>query len=240
MYVVYRNVHINRSTKNATIKLLGGCALVNKIRNSNFFIFILIISELLLALVTTRAFGGGPLTIGYFVVLLLLWVIPCALMRFKTIGALFRFSILFFAFIPSLNPSILNGLFKNGNLFAIEITMDRCFTLLSVFSKELIPVMLILFVIYTKSGLKWKKWLIIFLISAILFGIGMLCLPVLSEVCLYWMTYSLIIPTYYFLEKVYETCNEKFEKIPMYLFIAVLFLRGIYQMLAILEVYPLF
>ncbi len=239
MYVVYRNVHTNRGTKNATIKLLGGYVLVNKMRNSNFFIFILIISELLLALVTTRAFGGGPLTIGCFVALLLFLVIPCLLMRFRNIGAFFRFTILFFAFIPSLNPAIINGLFQNRNLFAIEITMDRCFTLLSVFSKELLPVMLILFAIYIKSGLKWKNWLIIFLISAILFGIGMLCLPGLSEICLYFMTYSLMIPTYYFLEKVYETCNENFKKIPMYLFIAVLFLRGIYQMLAILEVYPL-
>lgn len=213
--------------------------MIKKILNSNNFIIVLIIMELLLALVTTYAFSMGTLTVFCCVSLVVLLVLPCVLMGQKSVGSFFRFTSLFLAFIPSLNPDVLSGLLKNSDLFSIEITIDRCLTLLSVFNKELIPVMLILFAIYKTSGLKLKKWHIVLVVTSALSLIGMLCLPALSEVFLYVMTYLLLVPTFYFLEKVYETCKEKYEKIPMSLFVTVLFFRGIYQMLAILEIYPL-
>lgn len=211
----------------------------NKLIKSNIFIVFLFLTELLLAFITTYACSGLTMALVCFALLIVLLALPCLLMKRKQIGAYFRFATLFFAFIPSFQPAILNKLLHNGNLLAFEFTKERLLILLSVFSKELLWVMLILVAICITDGFKIKKWQICLITLSAICCIGMLCFPALSEVLLYWMTYLLIIPCFYFWEYIFESCSKKQEKIPMWIFLFILFFRGLYQMLAILEINPL-
>lgn len=213
--------------------------MLKKLLQTKIHIFILLIFQLVLASQTIHAFISTQYEPFSYIALLLVLIIPCILLRCKGISPVFRFITIYLAFIPAFNPALFGEIIMNDNPFSVGFTINHCITLLSIFSMELFAVMLILFMLYLKSGFALNKWLVITFATAGILGVGMLVFPILSEVCLYLISYLFIIITFYFMEKTFDIYCEKYEKIAFRIFISVLFFRGIYQMLSILKVYPL-
>ena len=212
--------------------------MIQKIFRPKNIIYVLLPLQFFMTVFTANVYSDWVYAPIYSIVMLvILLTVPLLAMRKLSVCSYFRFQTLFLAFIPAIKPEHFYELTKTANLFTPEITTERCLTLLSVFSKELLPVMLVLFVIYSKFGNKIKKWYMICLAVSALLGAGMLCFPALSELLLYFMTYILLIPTLDFLNSICNSCKEKYEKILIALFWTLLFFRGLYQQLAILYVY---
>lgn len=172
--------------------------------------------------------------------LLFVLVGPFLLLGPRSSASFFRLATLYFAFIPAQNLAFLSHLFSGQEQFTVGFGIDSTLALLTNFPKEILPVTLLTHSLYAQKQFKIQKWHAAALMFAVLLSIGMLFLPTISEIMLYWMSYSLVITTYAWLEKLFASHQERYEKILMWLLIAVFCGRGIYRMLEILEVYPAF
>ena len=166
--------------------------------------------------------------------------IPYLWLDKKGIYSFFYITTLYLAFIPSFNPDNLCELKVNlTDVFTPLFSTDHCMVVLSVYNKEPLIVALILLILTLQNKQKLSKWFYtLFLISALCF-MGMLVLPLLWNILLYCFAYFLIIAIYVLMEKLLPLLNKTSEKIVFGLIIAVLFFRGLYQMLSILQMYPL-
>lgn len=210
---------------------------MKKLVRAKIHIYIAVIVQLALAFLTIHTFVPTAYQFFSKIALLVILALPCIIFKCKNITTVFRFVTVFFAFIPSFNPIVWNELFNSINPFYIDFSRTQSLILLSIFSKELIPLLLFLFAIYLKSGFSVKKWHIFGLVSAAIFGMGILFFPLLSDIFMYISTYLLILLVFYLMEKVFEKYTENHEKLCMWLFTSVLFFRGIYLMLSILKFY---
>lgn len=212
--------------------------LLKKLINIKNCIFLLVIALFALELLTMHAFLDDNVKLFSIIALLFVLFIPFLLIKHKGILSFFRFMVLFLAFIPTIHPPTLNSLLQNSQLFSVMFSADHNLIVLSVVSRELLFVLLILAVIALKHGYSLKKWHFVLCACSAICAAGMFLFTALWDILLYFSTYFLIILTYDFMEKVIASCKEKYEKIVIYLIITTLFCKGLYQMLVILETHP--
>lgn len=212
--------------------------MLKKLINIKNCIFLLVIALFALELLTMHAFLDDNVKIFSVIALLCVLLIPYFLIKHSGILSFFHLMVLFLAFIPTIHPPTLNSLLQNGQLFSVIFSADHNLIVLSVVSKELLLVLLILAIIALKNGHSLKKWHFVLCACAAICGVGMFLFTALWDIFLYFSTYFLILLTYDFMEKVIASCKEKYEKNVMCLFVTTLFLKGLYQMLVILETHP--
>lgn len=212
--------------------------MLKKLINIKNCIFLLVIALFALELLTMHAFLDDNVKIFSVIALLCVLLIPYFLIKHSGILSFFHLMVLFLAFIPTIHPPTLNSLLQNGQLFSVIFSADHNLIVLSVVSKELLLVLLILAIIALKNGHSLKKWHFVLCACAAICAVGMFLFTALWDILLYFSTYFLILLTYDFMEKVIASCKEKYEKNVMCLFVTTLFLKGLYQMLVILETHP--
>lgn len=259
MYVGNRCIHIG--DRNLSTALMQGkeTDMKKRIINYKYGIWLLLIMQLVLVGVTIHDVATAQ-GVGLYVAiqagsrdrmsfdllidvcgilaLLLILLIPFKLLRHHSVDSLFRFQTMYLAFIPTLDMAVLVHLLDGQNLFVLNFEWNKSLTLLSMFVREVIPVMILLYYFYQKGGKRLKKWHKVLLVAEGLIGIGMHLLPELSDVLLHTTVYLLIILAYDWWEELPEE-RMLSEKVMIWLIIGVLYCRGCFKMLELMSLYQL-
>lgn len=231
-----------------------------KLCNHNIGIVLLVILHLVLALATIHGYARGR-EVGLYLatvqgktdtVLLDVLVDVCALLAlsimvlcpflllgYRRLKSFFRMLVIYLALIPTVDMSALVHLADGHKLLVVDFDLIQNLYLLADFRMEIFATMIVLGSIYCKKGCVIQAWHKILLVLAGAAGIGMLVLPELSGILMYWTAYFLIIIVYDIAEKVFAASKEPYEKIVLWLLIALLFGRGCYKMLSLLNAYPI-
>ena len=206
----------------------------------NLGMIVLIMLQSILALFTLAVYAGYQHANYYIFMVLLLFVLvlPCIIIKTKSLKAFFRFTVLYYAFIPTSDLVVLSQLGENNNLFRLGFSLNEALEWLSVIPRELPGIVIILGFLLAVNGQRWKRYDTIILAGVLMFGIGMLLLPELTSVLLYIAVYLLILLLAAWLGSYFDSTDVKYEKIIEWILLLAFWAKGCYRMLAILEVYP--
>lgn len=207
-----------------------------KIENTSFFVILI---EFALVITTIIAFVDKSLHLYSIIAFLMALLLPYLFLKEKGILPFFRLTTVYLAFIPSFNPIVLTNAFKKGHAFSPAFSLNESLVLLSIFKKEMIGLIIVLSAICLVNHLKIQKSNIILAFLGTIFAFLMLILPAIADILLYLSSYLFIIATFFLFEKVFKLCTKKYEIIIMWCLVFTMFFRGIYHMLAILQMYPL-
>ncbi len=216
---------------------------MKKIWNWNLCTAILLVGQIVLAAVTWHAFsantGSMVLDIVGMLALILVFICPFLIFGNRNIASLFRLTTIYFAFMPAISADTIYRLFEGRAAFRVQFNVEQDLVVLSELPKEIIVLLLVLYVIGKKKGVEIKKWYVPLFIVAGFLGVLMLILPDFSMILLYWVSFFFVITAYAFLERLFTVKNASYEKVILGLLVALFFARGCYKMLAILQMYPL-
>ncbi|MBE5867828.1 MAG: hypothetical protein E7293_02570 [Lachnospiraceae bacterium] len=226
----------------------------------HYFIPALIFIQLLLALITMHDMATAQ-GIGLYVAiqcksaqrlpfdilvdmvamaaLLLALILPHRLLPHKGLASFFRLMAAYFAFLPKQDLASLIHLFDGHNLLRFSFDLYTGFHLLSVFLREMAPVLIILFLLYKNSGFDIQKRHLALLVTQGALCIGMLILPELSQILMHSVCYILLLVAYDWWEHLCSAAHALYQKILIGLIFALLFGRGCYLMLDMMNHYHL-
>lgn len=173
-------------------------------------------------------------TLLYVAVLL----VPFMLLKHHGVEALLRLATIYLAFMPRLDMAWLVHVFDGRYLFEFAFDWDNTTTLLSTFIREVIPILVILFVVYKRNGCQMKRWHKLLLMLEVPIGIGMFVLPVVSPIFFHCSYYLLVILAFDWWESAKRE-RALCEKVVIVLIFGILFSRGCYEMLDLMSMYQI-
>lgn len=198
-----------------------------------------VILHIVLACATMNAYATAQgVSFYYFVPILFLYLlIPFFLRKERSIAAFGLLVSLYFAFIPTIDMAMLLRLLDGRNLLRVGFSVNESLVLMSRFPRELLPVFI--FVTFLRQKRKKQnpvKVAVVFGIAALLVA-GVLFLPELCEVFLFWLVYLFVLLVYDGFLALGKEENGKYERILLGAFVFLFWLKGCYHMLLILNTY---
>lgn len=204
---------------------------------TNFISIPLLIVQLGLAVATIFAFIEDSYRIISLICLVPMIILPYLWSSKKDAFSLLTFSTLFFAFIPSFNPSFWEGRFEGTMEFVFsKIVVLRS---LSLISKELIILIVVMACLLVAEGIRLKRSHWIFVAFACLSLLVALFLPAMTDFFTYVASYLFIVVAYYLLDKLTQSYTAKYEDIFLKILLLIIYFKGMYELLLLINAYAI-
>lgn len=183
---------------------------------------------------------------GFFIITLIL--IPVILLKKGKIDSVFRFSLLFFAMAPFINPASIVHIISNLSNLSIRTSLvdgnfgagltEGLFDPLAYLWLELPLFVLTLMMNKQNKNYVLKTWKKIFLVFAFICLICFVLFPSIAEYTLFLMNYAVLIVIFDEAELLVENCLSKNTRCTKYislLIYGILGLRSIYRMVDLMQ-----
>lgn len=182
-------------------------------------------------------FDIGVDAVGVILFLAVL-IIPCVLLKHRTVDSLFRITATYLAFMPAISMGILVHLFDGHDLWPVKFDWQIGLNYLCDFAQVIIPIVFVLGYFYKDSGFRMKGWHKILLIAIPVLFVGVISLPELSPVLLQVIYYLGLLVSFDWWESIYIKA-EKYEKTVLWIVFGLFCCRGCLRMFELINAYHL-
>ena len=195
----------------------------------------LLIIQLGLSVATIFAYIAESYRTISLISLTLLLVIPHLWNTKKDAFSFLTFSTLFLAFIPNFDPSYWENRFSGTMKFAYsKLVVMRA---LSLISKELIILLVVMACLLWLEGVKLKHSHIVLAGIAFLSLLISLSLPKMTDFFVYVASYLFIVVAYYLFDKLIQIYTAKYENIFLKILLLIIYFKGAYVLLNLVNTY---